>query len=252
MKHCAYCNGQGLLTKEHIWPRSLITKYEGAKTYNPRINAFYKGEAVIRDVCATCNNVHLSKLDAYLSELHDKYFQHILLPGDAACIKYDYNLLLRALLKISFNSARAFAENKTTKLLSKHSRFIIDNSYSPKTVLRLQIVTASKKINLETGIDEGIFEPVHLRCATLGYDGCLSHRFMVRLVAINCYWFYIVLPYKAEPEHKWGEFLEGLSHWVTPTGITLSPAMRAVKISKEQTTYMHPELLGTLRTAKHD
>lgn len=251
MKHCTYCNGQGSLTKEHIWPRSLITKYEGLKTYNPRINTFYNGEAVIKDVCATCNNIHLSKLDTYMSNLHEKYFQHILLPGDAACIEYDYNLLLRALLKISFNSARAFAEDKTTKLLSKYSRFIIDNSYSPKTMLRLQIVTASKRINLETGVDEGLFEPVHLRCATLGYNGRLSRRFLVRMVAINCFWFYIVLPYKAEPEHKWREFLEGLGNWITPTGITLSPGVRTVNIPREQTTYMHPELLGTLRTAKH-
>lgn len=251
MKHCSYCNGQVSLTKEHIWPRSLITKYEGLKTYNPRINAFYNGEAVIKDVCATCNNVHLSKLDNYMGDLHEKYFQHILLPGDSACIEYDYNLLLRALLKISFNSARAFAEDKTTKLLSKYSRFIIDNSCSPKTMLKLQIVTASKKINIETGADEGLFEPVHLRCATLGYDGRLSHRFLVRMVAINCFWFYIILPYKAEPEHKWREFLEGLGNWITPTGITLSPKARSINIPREQTTYMHPELLGTLRAAKH-
>jgi hypothetical protein len=249
MNRCSYCNKQGTLTKEHIWPRSLITKYE--KNYNPRINAFYKGEAVIKDVCAICNNVHLSKLDTYLNGLYEKYLQHILLPGDAACIEYDYNLLLRALLKISFNSARAFADDKTTKLLSKYSHFIIDNSYLPKTVLRLQIVTASKMINIETGFDDGLFEPVHLRCATLAYDGRLSHRFLVRLVAINCFWFYIVSPYKAEPEHKWREFLEGLSHWKTPTGITLSPASRVVNIPREQTTYMHPVLLGVLRAAKH-
>ncbi len=74
MKSCAYCNGNGLLTKEHIWPRSLITKYEGLKTYNPRNNTFYNGEPVIKDVCATCNNVHLSKLDYYLSELYENIF----------------------------------------------------------------------------------------------------------------------------------------------------------------------------------
>lgn len=251
MKLCAYCDGQGPLTKEHIWPRSLITKYEGSKTYNPRTNAFYIGEAVIKDVCATCNNVHLSKLDAYLNKLHDKYFQHILLPGDAAHIEYSYNLLLRALLKISFNSARAFAEEKTTRLLLKYSRFVIHDSYSPKVLLRLQIVTASRKINLDTGEEQGLFEPLHLRCASLGYDGRLANRFVVRMVIINCYWFYIVLPHKAEPEHIWSEFLEGLSKWKTPTGITLNPSALAVNIPVEKTTFMHPELLGALRTAKH-
>jgi hypothetical protein len=251
MKGCAYCNKQGSLTKEHIWPRSLITKYEGLKAFNPRINSFYNGEPVIKDVCATCNNIHLSKLDSYLSELHEKYLQNILSPGDAAFIEYDYNLLLRALLKISYNSARAFAEDKTTKLLSKYSRFIIDNSYSPKTVLRLQIVTASKRINIETGVDEGLFEPVHLRCGTIDYDGRLSHRFLVRMVAINCFWFYMISSYKTEPEHIWRKFLEGLRDWITPTGITLSPNMRELIIPREQTTYMHPVLLGKLRTAKH-
>lgn len=251
MKYCAYCSEPGSLTKEHIWPRSLITKYEGLKAFNPRNNSFYNGEPVIKDVCATCNNVHLSKLDSYLSELHEKYLQNILLPGDAAFIEYDYNLLLRALLKISYNSARAFAEDKTTKLLSKYCHFIIDSSYLPKTVLRLQVVTASKRINLETGVDEGLFEPVHLRCATIGYDGRLSRRFLVRLVAINCFWFYIISSYKAEPEHKWRELLEGLGDWIIPTGITLPPNLREVNIPREQTTYMHPVLLGTLRAAKN-
>jgi hypothetical protein len=112
-------------------------------------------------------------------------------------------------------------------------------------------VTASKRINLETGVDEGLFEPVHLRCATIGYNGRLSRRFLVRMVAINCFWFYIISSYKTEPEHKWREFLEGFGDWIPPTGITLSPNMREVNIPREQTTYMHPALLGTLQTAKH-
>ncbi len=249
MKLCAYCNGQGPLTKEHIWPRSLIKKYEGSKAYNPRTNSFYNGELVIKDVCATCNNIKLSRLDTYVSELHDKYLQHILSPGDTAFIEYDYNLLLRSLLKISFNSARAFAEEKTTKLLSKYSRFILNDSYSPKAVLRLQIVTAARRINIVTGAEDAL-EPVHLRCATLGYDGRLAHRFVTRMVIINCFWFYIILPYKAEPRHKWDEFIDGLGNWITPTGITLSPTSSTVNIPKEKTTFMHPELLGSLMTAK--
>ncbi len=171
------------------------------------------------------------------------------MPGDPVFIEYDYNLLLRALLKISYNSARAFADDKIAKHLFKYSSYIIDKSYLPKTVLKLQVVTASKRINLETGVDEGAFEPVHLRCATVGYDGRLSHRFLVRMIAINCFWFYIVSSYKKEPEHKWKEFLEGLNNWITPTGITLSPNKCMARIPREKTTYMHPSFYATLRSA---
>lgn len=104
MKKCAYCGHQEKLTREHIWPDSIVNKYEHhLDTYNKRTGNFYVGDPKIKDVCEQCNNVKLSILDTYLSDLYDKYFSEPLSPGDSTKIEYDYDLLLRSLLKISYN-----------------------------------------------------------------------------------------------------------------------------------------------------
>jgi hypothetical protein len=70
-KVCAYCDIEGAMTKEHIWPKALIERWESElKTYNPRTGKFYAGEPVVKDVCANCNNVCLSQLDQYLTDTY--------------------------------------------------------------------------------------------------------------------------------------------------------------------------------------
>lgn len=248
MKNCAYCGHDEPLTKEHIWPRSLIEKYEILKAYNPKNNKFHDGEPTIKDVCANCNNGNLSKIDTYLSSLYDKYFFNIIKPGENATFEYDYNQLLRALLKISYNSARASNEEKSKKLHSLFKKYILEGTYCPPIMMRLQIVTASKSINMGDG-SQSDFIPQFLRCGTLAYNGPLSHRFLVRLLAINSYWFYIIIPYKVEASHKWNEFLEGLYNWKTPLGLKLELNKTTLNIPVNKTTYMHSQLLGSLLNA---
>ena len=131
----------------------------------------------------------------------------------------------------------------------KFSRFILHGGHSPRFALRLQIVTSARAINTEAG-DEDVLNPVQLRCATLTYDGPLSHRFFVRLVGVNSYWFILVLSHRPEPPHKWKEALEGLDRWRTPTGVSLRPSTSRVHIPVNLTTFMHPQLLGTLLEAE--
>lgn len=250
MKSCSYCGKNGTPTKEHIWPNCLIEKYEDLLTYSKRKNKFHKGDAIIKDVCAHCNNVLLSKLDAYLSSLYDLTFYKILLPGESASITYDYNMLLRSLLKISYNSARANASVKVVKAHQGFLNYILHSGYCPQIEVRLQIVTASRAINLDEKT-ETLLEPNHLRCAEIPYDGPLSHRFAVRLVAINCYWFFLILPHKAEPSHKWKEFSDGLTHWRMHVGNKLLSSQNTITIPVQQTTYLDLTLLGNLVHAKH-
>ena len=87
------------MTKEHIWSDCLIEKYEDLSTYSERENKFYKGDPTIKDVCSNCNNILLSKLDTYLCDLYDRLFHRILQPGESTRIEYDYDMLLRALLR---------------------------------------------------------------------------------------------------------------------------------------------------------
>jgi hypothetical protein len=72
---------------------------------------------------------------------------------------------------------------------------------------------------------------------------------MIRLVAINSYWFYIIISRKREPKHKWKKFLEGFSNWKIQPGLLLGQNSSNINIGVEQTTYMDPELLGNLVNA---
>ena len=245
MSHCAYCESPGPFTREHIWPSTLIRKFDQLRTYNSKTNRFYIGDPVVKDVCAGCNNGRLSQLDMYLDGLYDLCFSSIVRSGEDARLDYDYDLLLRALLKISYNSARSSNNLKSKALLSKFAKFILNGSFCPKIVLRLQVVTSSKVINLADKT-ESVLDPQPLRCGILAYDGPLSHRFLVRTVWINSFCFYLVMSYRNEPDHKWRDFLQYLSVWKTPTGIPLSSKVTTVHIAVDKTTYMNRELLGTL------
>ena len=250
MSKCAYCPSTGPFTKEHIWPKSLIQKYESLKTYNPKTNKFYQGEAVIKDVCSVCNNEKLSPLDNYLSSLYDNFLGQVVEAGEPARIEFDYSLLLRALLKISYNSTRASDNISSKKLLQTYAKFIIDGVYCKKVVLRLQIVTSSRMVDATNGV-ERIIRPVMMRCALVPYDGPLAQRFCIRMIAINSFWFFIVIPYKDEPLHKWEELLDGLSKWVTPTGVLIEQTASKILIPVEKTTYLHADLFGSLLSANH-
>lgn len=243
-----YCGLNSKPTKEHIWPSTLIKKNEMTHTYNPRDNSFFRGDPVIKDVCTTCNNIQLSQLDSYLSSLFNLYFKKILKPGESVTVSYSYDLLLRSLLKISYNASRASGNEKNTMAHTKFSQYILNGGYCPQIMLRLQIVTASRRVNLESN-DESEFTPKLLRCGQITYDGSMAHRFLIKLIAINCYWFYLIIPFKIEKEHKWRELLEGFSNWRIQSGVLVDPKSSILNIPVEKTTYFHPDLLGTLKYA---
>ncbi|MGG2731368.1 hypothetical protein ACQYZU_26975 [Pseudomonas aeruginosa] len=248
MKKCAYCGKSEKLTKEHIWPSTLIRKYENLLTYNKNEDKFYKGDAVIKDVCSECNNVHLSKLDSYLSDIFDAHLKRILTPGESALLNYDYDKLLRALLKISFNSARASASEKIIKAHQKFATYILEGIHRGNIMLRLQIVTAVRATNLQENTEEMVM-PEILRCADIAYDGALANRFMIRMIAVNSFWFYIIIPHKNEPQHKWRELLNGFCNWTIQPGVLVNSSSRKLEIPKEKTTYFHPQLFGKLLNA---
>lgn len=246
MKKCAYCPNTGSLTKEHIWPNSIIKKYDHKlKSYNKRIDRLIQSDPVIKDVCPTCNNIHLSKVDAYLSQLYDQYLFQCLDPGESTSILFDYEMLLRSMLKISFNSSRANASSEIIKAHEKHSNFILNGGYVSGVQLRLLVVT-SAKIMADGNLMDKKFPVTQLRCADIPYDGPLSHRFIVRLIAINSFWFYLVLSKKQETKDKWKKFNNGFSSWRIQPGLYIAPSKSRLDIPVNQTTYMSKELMGTL------
>lgn len=55
---------------------------------------------------ASCNNGELSSLDNYVCQVFDREFSIIRERGEEVKLEYDYHLLKRWLLKMSYNSAR--------------------------------------------------------------------------------------------------------------------------------------------------
>jgi len=72
----------------------------------------FSGEFTVKDVCETCNNGELSKLDRYLCVLYDRYFAKIVEDGTSVEFEYDFGRLTRWLLKISYNSSRTTGNHR--------------------------------------------------------------------------------------------------------------------------------------------
>jgi len=105
---CAYCQRPAKLTKEHLYPQ-FLAGYNGPRClgYNAAAYKVTVGQRVIRDVCSTCNNESLGSLDGY----GHRYFRankldQAFTEEKVAEVHYDYDLLLRWVLKISYNSFR--------------------------------------------------------------------------------------------------------------------------------------------------
>ena len=66
------------MTREHLWPAALHCRRVQVDGGGPglfwlrRIDTEIPSEPKIRDVCAACNNIHLSALDDYVTRLFGK------------------------------------------------------------------------------------------------------------------------------------------------------------------------------------
>ncbi|MDX2256250.1 MAG: hypothetical protein NW214_12095 [Pseudanabaenaceae cyanobacterium bins.39] len=193
---CAYCDTEGAMTKEHIWSKALIERWESElKTYNPRTEKLYTGEPVIKDVCASCNNVRLSQLDQYLVETYDTQLKDHVQRGTSVVFTYSYDLLLRSLLKISFNSCRLMGDDKAAIAAHQKVRsYIVGENKRPEGFsIRLQIVTPSRVLNEKGEVVNDQFSHDAMRCAKIAFTGNHNNKFQIRLIAIKSFWFYLII-----------------------------------------------------------
>jgi hypothetical protein len=132
MKRCAYCSGQGKkFTKEHVIPNWYIehNKSPNDVSFLERAPKKFISEMVIRDVCDECNNRHLSGLDAYGKELYNRYFEHYVFEDEIVEFKYNYQRLLKWLIKCSYNSARV--HNADLEVLKDYAEILIGGLRPP-------------------------------------------------------------------------------------------------------------------------
>ncbi|GIP44452.1 hypothetical protein J45TS6_29110 [Paenibacillus sp. J45TS6] len=191
MKLCAYCGLSKPLTKEHIWPKGIINRvptYIGR--YSERANKVQAGELVIKDVCQTCNNGILSGLDDYLCKLFDAFFKDFVREHEIVNFEYDYDLLARVLLKLSFNTARA--SRQPIEYFNSLIPYILGSErIRPENFsLLVQIVKPSKV--LEKGFIRNLY-PSGVRSGRFELPNLKHENVQYRLVSINSFYFYLLL-----------------------------------------------------------
>lgn len=184
---CAFCGQTRPLTREHIWPRGII---ERAPNYDARYigkaEKFVGAELTVKDVCAECNSGALSSLDQYICNLWDAQFDRIASAREPRLFLYDHERLLRWLLKISYNSARANASD--IDVLAKYRAFILGTASVPQQQeVRLELIRPYKR----KGAPE--IPPKSVRCCRIEIPANPVPEATLRLVAMNSFYFWILL-----------------------------------------------------------
>nr|URZ94097.1 hypothetical protein [Citrobacter freundii] len=169
-------------------------------------------------------------------------------PGDEVTFNYDYDLLLRVLLKISYNSARASKNGYSSKvILEKYKSFIAHGEKKPDGIIvSLLIVTSANRINLETGNDEKPLEPYLLRSGLIDGLNLSSNNYIVRMVAFNSFWFYLLIPKKPVNAKVKKQFWDEFKSKTHLHGVLLKKNDTSIKITKDKTTYLHHSLMSRM------
>ena len=158
-----------------------------------KVGKTFSGDMTIKDVCRECNNGPLSKLDAYFCQVYDKYFAHVPKPGKSIEIRYDFSLLMRWLLKISYNSSRTTGID--ADLLSRYTPVLISEYPTSPIYAAAFVGTAKagwlKKPNTKKRVK---IEPMGTRCGPVLIPGVDYHEWCaLRTVVINGFMFTILL-----------------------------------------------------------
>lgn len=193
-RRCAYCDATGDLTNEHVVP-DFYHKAFGETISIVKIQTEEKAISnpqEIRDVCANCNNVVLSRLDNFLAGLTDKFFSTIVQPGDCVRFEYDFDLLLRVLLKVAYNVART--RNWSIAVFQEAKEFIVGKKPLPegfRLFLQLLIPTPARKTHLPVTPGTTEVPPLPWRADLYDVSGFLGIAFACS-VSFMSYRFFIL------------------------------------------------------------
>ncbi len=220
---CAYCKRDRKLTREHIWPASIVKHVNDRFRYNEKVKKLFWADLVIKDVCESCNSVELSNLDSYGAKMYDRYLANYFDSDEDMKFEYNFQILAKWLPKLSFNAARA-ANSLDKDYLSTYANEIIN----PRLLLRDNFsiaVDLVRPIQLE-GQSTKIFPSSNRICRVQSSDAS-SNGLLVRLVAVNSYYFWILFQTAKDSEidkKKAVKFIEKIP------GTRLDPASKVAYI----------------------
>ncbi|WP_269533510.1 hypothetical protein [Chitinimonas sp. BJYL2] len=200
MPICSYCDQDKAATREHIIP-SWYYQHDPSPDdvgFMERAKGkIVKTELVIRDVCGDCNNGSLSELDAYGKELFLSHLARYVFKDSSESLCYDYERLVRWLLKISYNSARA--HDSDTEILAQYKKIILGEQALPASViLRLRTIAPATHgvyavfpANKDSVIAD---RPAWFRVGVFRVKKFDSMYWAFRHITINSYSFLLYVP----------------------------------------------------------
>lgn len=135
MAICTYCGREARATREHIIPAFVLRLLESmarekAVGWNEIAQKSIASDAVVRDVCETCNSGVLSLLDNYAASMLGRAGLMVAYYcGRSLDLLYDHDLLLRWVLKVSYNAARTTSAAAALHL--DFLRFVLGRAPAP-------------------------------------------------------------------------------------------------------------------------
>lgn len=206
MKTCQYCGLMGELTKEHVipnWYYKGVQSKPGVGFSEKAKGRLFSGEIKINDVCKKCNNGPLSELDSYGRDLYARYMTQPATTRSSAEFIFDYNLLVRWLLKLSYNSSRMTGND--VDILSEYKEVILGTAPIPQNLL-VTLKRVSPTIPGDAALPsddnatmDAALEPRWFRIGTFRISGFDTAHWALRHVSINSYCFQLFAPSKANP-----------------------------------------------------
>lgn len=246
MLKCAYCDKSSQPTREHVIPDWYNDTPGEAETFSARAPLTHlQGDLLVRDVCRICNNGALSKLDAYGKELYERYFASPVYAGEAVTFDYDGDRLLRWLLKLSYNSARA--QNADTLVLQEYRKVMLGESLMPDRIrcwLHLVSPTyfdpSTKDMHLARRDEQGhpnVDEPLWFRIGQMRLTTHPAMMLVQRAVIINSFSFTLLIA-RADAEWPCPEFDEWSNVFASayPDAKPVLPALGTLTVTTGDTT----------------
>jgi hypothetical protein len=239
---CAYCGASGPLTGEHVVPAFLYRENPGQKLgFNEKARRFLEFEAIVRDVCETCNSGVLSALDTYGQQfVYENGCHRTFTKRHTVPILYDHNRLLRWLLKLSYNAMR-FAGRDPGVLASSIGFVRGLMPLSLRAALFVEVVRdAVLEEELTYATPGGIgttrrLSAKRFRFGEMKHVGQLPRGGQCRLVGLNAFYLYTVLLEDGADDRDWLMLTRAL-HEVAPQAVELSPRKRSVRVKVSKRT----------------
>ena len=249
MSVCAYCRQDRFLTREHVIPAFIYDfqkKMEQSVIgWNEVAQRMVGGEGKVKDVCADCNNRVLGELDAYGKQmltnsglLVQNYTKRDL------TLQYDYSLLLRWLLKVSFNSSRT--DGAHSPLFEKYVPFMRGLELSPSRnqvavllylarpeTLGASRIAAEPFVRIANG--SSLLNPFLVRIC---YGTILGeHRYVLRSNIFGPAAFHLMM---FEDNVLPGHAATAIRHLtkLTPGAVELSPKRKLVQVQAGQKSWL--------------